>query len=207
MVKQTERDTVLVGGSNGGLRISEGGWMGGGDWSELGNQGAWCQLKCDEVRMHMHVCASKHNNVNEKLAPPPPYACNIPSLSGRRSRAWRRINARAAYHLYLSLLWFPVITHLFHFTLPAKLRIFIVFSLIQQKREEKLSLTMWDYFATRGIKILFKFGSKCLSIFTHKANIDLASFKNRFNSCQTVMKSKYCCFVAITGWLSLNGVP
>ena len=28
MVKQTERDTVLVGG---GLRISEGGWMGGGD--------------------------------------------------------------------------------------------------------------------------------------------------------------------------------
>ena len=59
-----------------------GGW---GDWSELGNQGAWCQLKCDEVRMHMHVCASKHNNVNEKLALPPPYAYNIPSLSGRRS--------------------------------------------------------------------------------------------------------------------------
>ena len=31
MVKQTERDTVLVGGGNGGLRISEGGWVGGGD--------------------------------------------------------------------------------------------------------------------------------------------------------------------------------
>ena len=31
MVKQTEKDTVLVGGGNGGLRISEGGWVGGGD--------------------------------------------------------------------------------------------------------------------------------------------------------------------------------
>ena len=127
MVKQTEILCWLV--------VVMVGWgfrrVGRGGWSELGNQGAWCQLKCDEVRMHMHVCASKHNNVNEKLAPPPPYAYNIPSLSGRRSRAWRRINARAAYHLYLSLLWFPVITHLFHFTLPGKLRIFIVFSLIQ----------------------------------------------------------------------------
>ena len=29
MVKETERDTGLVRGGNGGLKISEGGWVGG----------------------------------------------------------------------------------------------------------------------------------------------------------------------------------
>ena len=31
MVKTTERDTVLVSGGNSGLRISKGGWVGGGE--------------------------------------------------------------------------------------------------------------------------------------------------------------------------------
>ena len=40
--------------------------------------------------------------------------------------------------------------------------------------------------------------------FSHKDNIDLVLFQKQISSRETIMKSKYCCFVTISGWLSLR---